>query len=67
MRKCFCNMCGKQFDLWDEQEKFGFHYHVGYGSKHDGETIDVDLCCDCFDQVYDQIAAKCVYKPTSEE
>ena len=30
-----CNMCGKPFDMWDDQENFGFDYYVGYGSKHD--------------------------------
>ena len=53
MLKRVCNVCGKDFDMWDEQEEFGLHYCVGYGSKYDGETINVDLCCECFDKLMD--------------
>lgn len=53
MTKRVCNMCGKDFDMWDEQENFGLHYNVGYGSKFDGEVINADLCCDCFDKLMD--------------
>ena len=45
-----CDLCGKPFNEFDEQEAFGLHYNsIGYGSKYDGCNIDVDLCCDCFD------------------
>ena len=30
-----CSMCGKKFDMWDEQEDFCFVRHIGYGSKYD--------------------------------
>ncbi len=46
-----CDLCGKVFSVWDEQNSFGLHYHAGYGSKHDGEHINVDMCCDCFDKL----------------
>lgn len=49
-----CNICGKKFDMWDEQESFGFHYYVGYGSKFDTLIIDCDLCCDCFDKLMNE-------------
>ena len=46
-----CDLCGKFFNAFDEQEHFGLHYHnVGYGSKYDGYHIDIDMCCDCFDK-----------------
>lgn len=49
-----CDLCGKEFDEFDKQEGFGLHYDsIGYGSKYDGETIDVDMCCDCFDKMID--------------
>ena len=53
MNKTICNICGKEFDMWDQQEGFGLHYHVGYGSKFDGDRIQVDMCCDCFDELMD--------------
>lgn len=64
MQKTFCNICGKEFDMWDKQEDFGFCYSVGYGSKFDGSYIDVDLCCDCFDELMDTyIIPKCKESP----
>ncbi|MBR3741714.1 MAG: hypothetical protein IKN04_14880 [Clostridia bacterium] len=50
-----CNMCGKPFDMWDDQENFGFDYYVGYGSKHDLEHIRANFCCACFDNILDQL------------
>lgn len=50
-----CNMCGKEFDMWDEQENFCFTHYVGYGSKYDFNKVDLKLCCDCFDKVMDFI------------
>lgn len=47
-----CDLCGKDFNEYDEQEGFGFHYNrVGYGSQYDGCEINIDLCCDCFDKI----------------
>lgn len=57
MRKV-CNMCGKRFDMLDEQENFGFDYHVGYGSRHDLEHIQIRFCCDCFDNLVDGLIPK---------
>lgn len=61
-----CNVCGKEFDMWDKQENFGLHYHVGYGSVHDGEVIELDLCCDCFDKVLEIILPMCQINPIRE-
>lgn len=47
--KTLCNVCGKEFSDYDEQEHIGLHSQIGYGSKHDGDIIDLDICCDCFD------------------
>lgn len=59
-----CNVCGKQFDEYDYQEDFGIHTMVGYGSKYDCTHIDCDICCNCFDKLYDQLKTICVIPPT---
>ena len=64
--KTICNMCGKEFTMWDEQENRGVHDQFGYGSKHDGDNIDLDLCCDCFDKVMDWIIPQCKINPIQE-
>ena len=61
MKKTVCNMCGKEFDLWDEQEDFGIsNPMIGYGSRYDGHRLNMHLCCDCVDQLID----RCVVHPT---
>jgi len=55
IHKTTCNICGKEFDMWDQQEAFGIHYcNVGYGSEFDGRTIDCDICCTCFDALMNE-------------
>lgn len=50
-----CDLCGKELNEFDMQENFGLHYsNIGYGSKFDGESIDVDICCTCFDKMMDE-------------
>lgn len=50
-----CDLCGKFFNAYDEQEEFGLHYcHIGYGSKYDSCDIDIDMCCDCFDKMMEE-------------
>ena len=60
-----CHMCGKTFDLWDHQEDFCFDHHIGYGSAHDFERIQLNLCCQCFDKVIDWILPQCKHNPMS--
>ena len=48
-----CTMCGKKFNMWDEQENFCFEHRLGYGSKNDGDIVCLKLCCGCFDRVVD--------------
>jgi hypothetical protein len=60
-------MCGKEFDIWDKQENFCFCHRVGYGSRHDGDDIRLNLCCDCFDKVLDVIIPMCQESPIGEE
>lgn len=50
-----CDMCGKKFTEFDIQEGFGIHHrYIGYGSKFDESSIDIDLCCECFDKVMEK-------------
>ena len=61
--RTICNICGKEFSDYDEQEQIGLHSQIGYGSKHDGDTIDLDICCDCFDILIDKLAKQCKINP----
>ena len=61
-----CNMCGKTFDIWDHQENFCVDRCLGYGSAHDFEHIQLNLCCQCFDKVIDWILPQCKHNPMSE-
>lgn len=46
-------MCGRDFDTWDKQEDFSIHKRCGYGTKYDGETLNLDICCDCMERLID--------------
>lgn len=60
-----CNMCGKTFDLWDHQGSFCCDQQIGYGSIHDFEHIQLNLCCQCFDKVLDWLLPQCKHNPIS--
>ena len=62
-----CSMCGKKFDMWDEQENFCFVRHIGYGSKYDMMGLYLNLCCDCFDKIADWFLPLCVQNPLRDE
>ena len=62
----YCTMCGKKFDMWDEQENFSLRKAVGYGSGYDGSKICLQLCCGCFDKVLDMIAPMCKENPVTD-
>ena len=59
----FCNVCGKPLDIFDFQEEFRLQRSLGYGTKYDGEYLDIRLCCDCMDELID----KCVISPISHD
>lgn len=61
--KTLCNVCGKEFDMWDEQEDLGLHTRFGYGTKFDGDSIDLDICCNCFDKLMDKFIPMCKINP----
>ena len=37
-----CNRCGKKFDIWDTQENFSINTRLGYGTKYDGDDLELD-------------------------
>lgn len=61
-----CSMCGKDFNVWDEQAGFCFKSRIGYGSIYDGEVICMDLCCECFDKIMEIIIPMCRVNPIHE-
>lgn len=58
-----CNLCGKKFDRWDEEENFCFHHRFGYGSAYDGYQLHLNLCCHCFDSLMDELVPRCKTNP----
>lgn len=48
-----CNMCGREFDMWDAQEDFTIERYLGYGTKYDGERLSLHLCCFCMEKIID--------------
>lgn len=62
-----CSMCGKMFDLWDDQEDFCFVRHIGYGFKYDTKGLYLNLCCDCFDKIADWFLPLCANDPLVDE
>ena len=65
--KLVCNVCGKVFDELDEQEDFGFDYHVGYGSKYDLTHLEAHICIDCFDKLMDSFIPGSKVSPNKGE
>ena len=57
-----CNKCGKQFDIWDTSEHFHIYAKCGYGTKFDGDDLELDLCCSCVEELIDN----CVISPIKE-
>ena len=58
-----CNLCGKDFNELDINNDCSFVIYPGYGSRHDCERIEVDLCCDCMDDLIE----KCAISPVTAE
>lgn len=53
-REYICNRCGKKMNEYDIQERLSVCQEMGYGSKFDGEYVEFDLCCDCFDAIIEE-------------
>lgn len=66
-KQIVCNVCGKQIDqIFEDQMVVSIHDGIGYGSKYDGYTFDLDICCDCFDKLIDGFREKCAINPIKE-
>ena len=57
-----CNKCGKPLHLFDRQEDFSIARELGYGTKYDGETLELRLCCNCMEE----LIAECKISPIKE-
>lgn len=62
VEEIICNKCGKKFDIWDAQERFAIYRRLGYGTKYDGNNLELDLCCDCMEKLVDE----CIISPIVE-
>lgn len=58
-RKQKCTMCGKKFEMHDTCADLHFEKRIGYASIYDGETLKLDLCCDCFDHLVNHLDFIC--------
>lgn len=58
-----CNICGKEFDVCDASENFAIKGKLGYGTKYDGDKLDLHICCECMNNIIDS----CVISPVQEE
>lgn len=57
-----CNMCGKNLNTWDVLENFSINANLGYGTKYDGNTLELHLCCSCMEKLIEE----CVIFPIKE-
>lgn len=47
-----CNICGRELDIIDEHEDYSIIKHpLGYGTKYDGDDLDLHICCDCLEKL----------------
>jgi len=51
--KVKCNICGKELDFWDFTEDYSIKRRLGYGTKYDGDDLELHICCDCMDKLID--------------
>ncbi len=61
-KEIICNKCGKKFDFWDTQEDFSIKKSLGYGTKYDGSTLELNLCCECMEKLIEE----CAISPISD-
>lgn len=55
----YCNLCGKPMDMFDNAQGNHLEHRIGYGSEHDGENLNLHICCDCMDEIIN----RCVVSP----
>jgi len=53
MKSVTCDLCGKE-EAWEKQ--FAEIKHTfGYGTSHDGLTVDFDICEECFMEIFKEL------------
>ena len=57
-----CNMCAKPLDIYDINENYTIHKKLGYGTRFDGDMLNLRLCCDCMESIIDD----CIISPITE-
>lgn len=68
MEQKICNMCGRQFDEFDEQQNATIDTYMYYGSKYDGSQLTCRFCCECFDKLIEEyIIPKATIMPLRDE
>ena len=50
-----CNICGKELDMYEEENTGKIKIPFHYGSKYDGRVMKLSLCSACYDSVADCI------------
>lgn len=58
-----CNICGKEIAQYDD---FNLSYQYGYGSSHDGDNLNIDLCNTCLDKLTTYLVENCKINPVTE-
>ena len=59
-----CNMCGNKIDEMDLAcNGFSINYQFGYGSIHDGDYLNIDLCSECQDKLVTHLKEVCKIDP----
>lgn len=63
-----CNMCGNPFTIFDYMMGDNrYDIFVNYPSNHDCERVQLNLCSNCFDKVFDMIVPLCKINPIVDD
>lgn len=63
-----CNICGREFDFFDEQQNIKIEYYMKYGSSFDGTKVSCRMCIECFDKfVNEYLVPKSIINPIMSE
>jgi hypothetical protein len=64
MKTYRCNICGKDHPLNPSRDQhFSCDYRFGYGSKRDGDRLELDVCPKCEDKFTDNLVDLCSISP----
>ena len=60
MTRIQCNVCGKDTTSREVHIAIEIHKPIGYGSRYDGDKIDLDVFTNCVDSILDAISKVCL-------